>query len=369
MSRPSSQSSPSSLLGLAVILLSLTLVGGCAQVREWTQWEDDEADTTAEAPDSERSPYRYQQVVQWLQAGEVDVAEGALARRLDNAPDDARAQLLMEQIQADPGTYLGRENIHYEVQPGDTLSVIAQHFLDDNRLFFILARYNDIEVPAHLEAGETLRIPSDFRDIDAQARLAKRHSDTRDTTGDVWGHLERGEPDEALALFEDQTPDSLNSDEQRALAEAHEAWVERALSQGELTLAANRLERAREDEPDTADWSDWIGQAENRMESETLYRDGRVRMSESPTMAARHFARVLEINPEHTGAQAGLDELRDTVVPQLHREAILLYRNHELDGAIETWEALLRVDPDFEPAQVYKARATELKARLEELDE
>jgi len=369
LSRLISKPGPLNLPGLAMLLAGLLVLSGCAQMKEWTHWEDEEPEAPAlDDGDGDSPGYRYQQVVQWLQAGEVAIAERTLEQRLENAPDDQRARLLMEQIQADPEAYFGDDSIAYEVESGDTLSVIAQHFLGDNRLFFILARYNNIDVPAHLEVGRTLRIPRYFNDIDAERRLEQMRASAQHPTSAAWALLESGEPDKALALFDERPPESLNSDEKRALAEAHEAWVEKALGQGELTLAETRLNQARADEPDSVDWSDWIAEAQRRIDSEALYRDGRARMAESPVAAARNFSQVLAMNPEHAGAREALDGLRDQVVPKLHREAILLYRNHELEAAINTWEVLLRIDPDFEPAQVYKTRATELQARLKELD-
>jgi hypothetical protein len=44
----------------------------------------------------------------------------------------------------------------------------------------------------------------------------------------------------------------------------------------------------------------------------------------------------------------------------------VLYRDQHLDEAIALWDRVLAIEPDFEPAVVYRARAVELKQRLKQ---
>jgi hypothetical protein len=64
----------------------------------------------------------------------------------------------MRQIKEDPQALLGRESFAYRVQPGESLSRIAQRFLNDLHLFYILARYNNIKVPRNLAGGQMIRV-------------------------------------------------------------------------------------------------------------------------------------------------------------------------------------------------------------------
>jgi len=370
LSRPSVSHRSSSVAGLLVILLSVALLSGCAQLREWTQWEeedDDDARATEEVEDA-APEYSYRQVVQWLQSGEYDKAERSLEARVETEPDDHRAQSLLQQLRVDPEEQLGSESVDYEIQSGDTLSVIAQRFLGDNRQFLILARYNDIEVPGQLRVGQRIRIPAD-----AHARGHETASEADELTQQAWAYLEAGQPEDALSLLAD-TSDARYRDEQwgeeewQVLSEAHEAWVDKALGQGELTLAERRLTEAKEAEPASADWSAWMDEAERRIRIESQYQHGRAYRDEDPKEAALAFSEVLELDPDHAGARRAMAHLQETVVPGMHREAILRYRNHDLEEAIEIWENLLVIAPQFEPARAYKARASELQARLEDMD-
>lgn len=62
-------------------------------------------------------------------------------------------------------------------------------------------------------------------------------------------------------------------------------------------------------------------------------------------------------------------ESREVPVDQYHDHALRAWRDRRVDEAISLWEELLTVDPDFEPAHVYLARARELQQRLQEMDE
>lgn len=94
-----------------------------------------------------------------LQAGQEDAAEAELKRILQADPNNRQALSLIRQIKDDPIATLGRESFAYRVQPGESLSRIAQRFLNDLQQFYILARYNGIKVPRALAEGQTIRVP------------------------------------------------------------------------------------------------------------------------------------------------------------------------------------------------------------------
>ena len=64
---------------------------------------------------------------------------------------------------------------------------------------------------------------------------------------------------------------------------------------------------------------------------------------------------------------AGDQPLREPLLSSYHERAVLLYRDQKLDQAIALWDHVLDIDPNYERAVIYRARAVELKQRLKQL--
>ena len=97
--------------------------------------------------------------IEFLQGGQEEQAVAELRRVLVADPNNRSAQSLMRQMKDDPVAALGRESFAYRVLPGESLSRIAQRFLNDLQQFYILARYNNIKVPRTLAEGQIIRVP------------------------------------------------------------------------------------------------------------------------------------------------------------------------------------------------------------------
>lgn len=97
--------------------------------------------------------------IELLELGNEDQAAAELQRAVHADPSNKLAHNLLKQVQTDPLELLGRESFSYRVQPGESLSRIAQRFLGDVHLFYALARYNDIRVPRQLQGGQTIKVP------------------------------------------------------------------------------------------------------------------------------------------------------------------------------------------------------------------
>ncbi|MBI3156894.1 MAG: LysM peptidoglycan-binding domain-containing protein, partial [Burkholderiales bacterium] len=97
--------------------------------------------------------------IEMLESGEAQPAEELLDAVLRTEPGHRRAQTLLRQIREDPRMLLGSDSFAHRVQPGESLSLIAQRFLKDPMLFYALARYNGIAVPRQLAGGQVIRVP------------------------------------------------------------------------------------------------------------------------------------------------------------------------------------------------------------------
>jgi len=99
------------------------------------------------------------EAISQLQNGDESGAQKTLeqAQALDASNDLAKK--LMEQIKADPQKELGGVFFRYTVQRDDSMSKIAQQYLGDRYKFYILAKYNDIQNPSKLAAGQVIKVP------------------------------------------------------------------------------------------------------------------------------------------------------------------------------------------------------------------
>jgi tetratricopeptide (TPR) repeat protein len=115
-----------------------------------------------ELPPSEARPLAAKlalQAVDQLQVGDEAAARTTLNEALRHDPANDLAKKLLDQINADAQRELGAPVWRYTVQPGDSLSRIAQTYMGDRFRFWILAKYNDITNPSRLSAGQVVKVP------------------------------------------------------------------------------------------------------------------------------------------------------------------------------------------------------------------
>ncbi|MEM5518113.1 LysM domain-containing protein [Henriciella sp. AS95] len=104
---------------------------------------------------------RGQRVIELLNQGKEAPALVELDAMLEADPEDSFALKLREQVTADPVELLGETYTMHSVQPGETTSALAKTFLGDSLMFYALSRYNQLEAPNRLMAGQDMKIPGE----------------------------------------------------------------------------------------------------------------------------------------------------------------------------------------------------------------
>lgn len=122
------------------------------------------APTPPEPPPPVLSPAELQKLAigaeEALQDGHEERARTDLQRVLDAEPGHRLAQVLMKQIQEAPESIYGRETASYALRANDSLSRLAQRCFGDVHMFYVIARYNKIEVPSRVAQGQVIRVPA-----------------------------------------------------------------------------------------------------------------------------------------------------------------------------------------------------------------
>lgn len=332
--------SPNRLVQVVALLVGSAVLAGCAQLGELDarlqglaggagkQAESPPVEESAVAPPADRRSL--DAILDDLQRGDYARGRRDLARYLERHPDDVVARAVMRQLTADPEEVLGRQSHEYTVRPGDSYSALAARHLGDAGLFLILARYNDSENPSDLRVGETLRLPGQPRSADAGSAASV------DEGQKARRQLERApmpsrQTAAALALPDAPLPSF------QPVAE-RDAASSRSVSNGSGTRA-ERLQN----------------------EAISLLADDR------PEAALQRFEAALAEQADIEPAASRVPVLRERLVNEYHERAILRYRNQQLDEAIALWDRVLAIDPAFEPARTYRARARELQRRVDQL--
>ena len=294
-------------------LLAVLAAAGCAQMsRLKTQVGDQLAGhptavvtpATATAPTRTASASSLAAIVNDdLQVGRYAEGEQALREYLRQHPGDRAAQALLRQLTVDPGQQLGRASRPYVVQPGDSYSTLAARYLGDSSEFLLLARYNGSTNPSLLRVGQTLRLPASAATV-------------------------------ALPQQESAPPRAADAPAGSALPIAPTT----APADASPAAQVRRLQR----------------------ESAALLAQGQ------KTQALARMEQALTIDPQLKPSGAGPASLRKQLIASYHQRAIVLYRDQQLDPAIALWDRVLAIDPNYEPAVAYRARALELKQRLKQ---
>jgi LysM domain len=137
---------------LAAAVLALALVGCGTMQRGGTPG--------GEAPaQSGQWAAQVRDVIADLNRGDAVAARRKLTAILRRRPDNGIARQLLAQIDTDPRVLLGTESYSYTLRPGETLSTVAGRALGNPMLFYALARYNNIAVPASVVPGQTIQVP------------------------------------------------------------------------------------------------------------------------------------------------------------------------------------------------------------------
>ncbi|MEM8988350.1 MAG: LysM domain-containing protein [Pseudomonadota bacterium] len=120
---------------------------------------------------------RLREAIDLLGRGEECQARVELIAYTQAVPKSQLAQTLLWSIDSDPKDRWGEKSYRYRVQSRDTLSLIAERHLGDAMLFYSLAKYNGIENPTALSAGETIRIPGEKKAVERIADTAPAPDD------------------------------------------------------------------------------------------------------------------------------------------------------------------------------------------------
>ena len=342
-------------------LLLLTFLVSACQVLEqrWEAEEVPETETMEEAETPTDMLGRLPRAIAHLQDGEIERAEMLLTELVDDNPGHRLAVRLLRQLHEEPESLLGNKFMQVVVEPGDTLSEIAERHAGDGMLFVALARLNNIEQPRLLRPGAVLRVPVTVESPVEEGESAVSVAESL---------LAEGDPEQAISLMMSITRDGeLDEREQSLLARSAVDVTGRHLAEGRIDQAGATLDRLESWQASLAEDAAFARQRDRIDAHIALGEAGQAAAANDRQAEREWLLRALELDPDLAVAASALEASTLVLVDRYHELALKAWRAHEVGDAVAYWERVLEFDPDFEPAQVYLERAREVQRRLEEL--
>ena len=318
-----------------------------------------------------------------LQAGQEANAKKELDTLLRQEPENKVARSLLAQIKTDPATYFGdQDSFNYTMQPGDTLSSIAQRFLNEPLKFYILARFNGITDPSRVVPGRIIKVPgkkpaspvatvapgASPGDSPPVARVEPTRAGGDTRTQQARRFYVAGKYQQAIETL--QGGGTVVGDARELLILSYGKYAEELARSENLIDAQSVLESALSIQPGNERLRKQLRLVEKQREVARLYKAGTESMvAGDGGKAVETFNAVLKLDPKHEAAMNHIASINADSVDAMHKDAMLEYSKQNLDQAIAIWDRALAVLPNHADAKFYRARALDLKSRLQKLDQ
>lgn len=319
---------------------------------------------------------RFIKALDYLEHGEQEKASIELEEYLRNVPNSSRAKSLLEQIKQETNQYFPENSFAVTLSSGESLSTLAKKYLGSPLKFYALAKYNNISNPSRVNIGQTINVPL------TKEAIAVRESENQlkaSAKAPVTSKPEEKLPVVATVKKEEQ---KVVKQTEQTIEVTEQSLVENlkaALSKPDYKQAIVQLNLLKGIGP--------LSELVRPLAIQTLEGQGNNLSGSNKVLASQYLSEAANLNnilgnaiaaindykfavhldPNNANAAEELGILQKDVSDQLHREASSAFRRQELDIAIEKWDKVLEINPDYTSAKLYRAQALELKARLEKI--
>jgi len=348
-----------SIIRLTLVFLVLLTLAACQTTTKKQPTQPQVDDLSLQSPKRQRE--QVNKAIALLEKGKNQPAKVLLQQVLRFNPTQATALNLTRQLTTPTETLMKTTRYtNYEIKNGDSLGKIARKWLGNSLYFVTLARYNNIENPARLLPGTSIKIPlteksdlviKESRRSSANLKmLAQFISDKSFADG-----LKRSN---SVFITKKHMGDFLKIHQQ--LLDGFGDYSA-SLSEKEKMLAEVKvLAKKARNRQQRKQYNRFINQQSLDLywlEAKFLYADESYFSAAEKLLAARKLG--LNLSEETEAFQT-----QQSLIDKLHEQAIRFYRKHELNKALSYWKLIQQLQPDNALAKKYIGHTQKLLSKL-----
>ena len=258
-------------------------------------------------------------------------------------PDFPEVVELLKPFQPKPHT---RYVVH-RVEEGEFLATIAQKYYNDPSKFGIIARFNDLEDAAKLNAGMKLKIP-EIEGVSFSSAAGER----------TFTSISDEKADEKIAAGTITQEQETDYDQAAIYQEQGVSLLE----EGQYLAALHEFQKVLNTDPTRKQVREYMAWAH--------YRQGEVLFSHAEYLEARtQFQKALRFDEDWTACKEYVKRSEDAYKEVHYLKGIQHFEEEKLREAIEEWQVVSDMDPDYKQVQNYLLRAQKLLEKVQELKE
>ena len=267
-------------------------------------------------------------------------------------PDFPEVVALLKPLQPKPH----RRYVIHRVEEGEFLTAIAQKYYNDQSKFEIIARYNDLEDAAKIYPGMKLKIP-EFEGVSfspgARAQIVISTSGNKAGEKNAAGVIVPAAEDSAITREQEMDYDPVAIYQEQGVS---------LLEEGQYLAALHEFQKVLNTDPSRKQVREYMAWAH--------YRQGEVLFNHAEYLGARtQFQKALSFDEDWTACKEYVQRSEDAYKEVHYLKGIQHFEEEKLREAIEEWQVVNDMDPNYKQVQNYLLRAQKLLEKVEELKE
>ncbi|WP_196139597.1 LysM peptidoglycan-binding domain-containing protein [Aliikangiella sp. G2MR2-5] len=341
-----------------ILLLGILAVSSCEMAQRSSQ-KASVTDLSMQATTNQNQ--QINRAIVLLEKGKNKEAEALIDEVLIFNPHHPGASKLKQQLKQDLKNIFGtNKTTKYQIQEGDSLGQIAQHWLGDSVYFVSLARFNKISNPSKLKVGSWIKIPL----VKQGKSILKQRSRSSANIGLLKDYRSKKQFDQGLqkanSLFVIPEDMSRLLSEQKLILKDYVASVESIDEMENMAAKVTKIAETSRNRAQRNIYQQFIKNVNIQLftrQAITYFERKYFFQSAEKLVSAKRLDKTVARDTK-------IFRMQSLLINKLHEKAVILYRNHELDEALNYWEVILELNPEHALAKKYQQRTNTLLKKL-----